>query len=134
MSFAFSYRVADGVDRDLPGIYIVTIGALIVYVGKYLNWKRPFRAYARNVRRHQLGLPYRLGKPGDWRQVHLELSDAVRRGEEVAITIVENVIDPVKQRLPATGFDVPGTAPTRWSNGIGCDAEAARSVRVTVLT
>ena len=97
MSFAFSYRSADGVDRHLPGIYVVTVGALVVYVGKYLSWKRPFRAYARNVRRHQLGLPYRLGKPGDWRRIHLELSDAVRRGDEVAITIVENVIDPVKR-------------------------------------
>jgi hypothetical protein len=88
----FTYEVVAGVNTALPGIYVHEIDGVNVYVGKYTNARRPFKAYARNVNGLIKGRPYH-NKGSDYRRIHHELAAAVREGREVVIRIVENVTD-----------------------------------------
>ena len=75
------------------------------YVGKAKRGaNRPRKHYARNVRNLLGGLPYRKGKPGEFRRVHRELAQAVTLGYRVTLTLLCNVsdgenIDEVERRM-----------------------------------
>jgi hypothetical protein len=47
----FDFVVADGVDRNQPGIYEWNIEGVGIYIGKYNSIRRPMREYVLNVER-----------------------------------------------------------------------------------
>ena len=86
----FTCVIAAGVACTKPGIYQWTIEGVGTYIGKFGRIRRPTKEYGRNVARLLAGLPYRLGKPDQFRAIHHALADAVRAGRVITLTILEN--------------------------------------------
>jgi len=82
--------VADGVDLDLPGIYVWEIEGVGTYIGKYTRRTRPLLEYERNVIKILSGRPYRPQKPTAFRRIHRELHAAHVEGRQITLTILEN--------------------------------------------
>ena len=88
----FKFVVTDGVDCKQPGIYEWKIEAQggQIYIGKYTRINRPRRAFAVNVAHILGGEPYRKCNPDGFRRIHHALAQAVRNGDTVTLTILEN--------------------------------------------
>ncbi len=86
------FRIEDGATCDRPGIYQWEINGDPgkVYIGKFTSIGRPTRAYAVNVERLIGKRAYRKGKPKQFRRIHHELADAVRRKAAIVLSILEN--------------------------------------------
>jgi hypothetical protein len=77
--------------EDRPGIYQWDIEAVGIYIGSRIT--RPTKHYGRNVRRLLNNLPYRRGKPDEFRTIHHALERAHKAGTRITLTILENVDD-----------------------------------------
>ena len=88
--FVYTLVVRDGVDVRCAGIYLWEIEGGEKYVGKYKKISRPTRHYSRNVARLLAELPYRIGKPDEFRRIHRALGEAARKGPKVTLTILAN--------------------------------------------
>lgn len=88
-----------GVDETKPLLYLWQIednsGQILYrYVGKSeLGSNRPLTQYRRNVVNHLAGRPYRKGKPGAFREVHLRISEAVAKSQRITLYLLQNVSD-----------------------------------------
>lgn len=82
--------VVQSVDPALPGIYEWRIEGSGCYIGQYTHVRRPRREYGLNVGRILTRRPYRTGKPGGFRGIHIQLADAVKAGHCITLTLLEN--------------------------------------------
>ena len=96
MEFRFE---ENGVDQEKPLIYRWEIfdypggTRLACYVGKSKNGsRRPRRDYKRNVNRLLAWLPYRRGKPDQFRAIHRLMAEAVRQEQVLVLTLLQNVL------------------------------------------
>lgn len=83
-------EVLPGVDAAEPGVYEWRIEGVGCYIGQYTRQRRPRREYGLNVGRLLTGRPYRKNKPGGFRQIHRELTQAVRDRRKITRIFVEN--------------------------------------------
>ena len=83
-----TYRLPPDPELKSAGIYVWRIGG-DVYVGKAANLESRLREYLNNIRKIELGLPYRKGKPDAFREVHRALAAAKAQGEVVEWEVLE---------------------------------------------
>ncbi|MEA2677608.1 MAG: hypothetical protein QOJ81_1749 [Chloroflexota bacterium] len=98
MTAAFTYReVESSVDPSKPLIYLWEIrdagGRLMTcYAGESVRGAgRPRTAYARNVDRLRVGIPWHSDPTKSYRRIHHALSEAIDRRQVVTLTLLCNV-------------------------------------------
>jgi hypothetical protein len=82
-------RQIPAADLPLAGIYLWTIVGVGVYVGQAQRLQSRLRQYPNNVRKLLKGMPYRKGKPDDYRVIHRELAKAHAAETSVIVSILE---------------------------------------------
>ena len=80
----------EGVTWSQPVIYRITIRGTGLYVGKALNGRQARRDTWRDVADLLEGRPFRKGRPGSYRRIHLEMAAAVRAGVPIDLHALEN--------------------------------------------
>jgi hypothetical protein len=86
----YSLTIAEGANRDLPGLYEFKIDGVGSYIGKYTNFSERCKLYSRNVNNLLNKRAYRKGKPDGFRRIHRELADAFQAGKTIKLIILEN--------------------------------------------
>jgi hypothetical protein len=87
----YTYRLAEGVRENLPGLYEWHIEGVGSYIGKYTHIDRPKKHYSCNVFNLLNGRDYRPKKPDGFRNIHRKLKAARDDGKVITLTILENV-------------------------------------------
>jgi hypothetical protein len=90
MWLRFEREIEHTINLDLPGIYEWRIEGVGSYIGKSRHLRRRLREYPNNIRKLQLGLPYRKHKPTEFRLVHHELHRAHVEGRRIVLSVIEN--------------------------------------------
>lgn len=78
----------EGTNLRTPGIYLRTVNGQ-TYVGKASNLRSRLNEYLNNIRKIEVGLPYRKGSPKGFRRVHVELANAKAKGISAEWKVLE---------------------------------------------
>ncbi len=83
--------ISNGLDWELPGIYMWEIEGIGKYIGRYTAKRRPFNEYCNNIRKICQKQPYRPQKPDKFRLIHKALHNAMHDGHSITLSLLENV-------------------------------------------